>query len=120
MDKKCARRGDVLAREYTFINMVPYARRIEIGKTKSGRSFALQVENRIYERTAKDAKAKFGKAADIQFGYRESVGAYSLKQDQVSRYFIGGRIYHAPTIRKDRAKGTAVSTPAIIVRLKKS
>lgn len=94
------------AEEYTFVNMVPYARRIEIGKTKSGRSFVLQVENRIYERTAKDAKAKFGKAADIQFAYREATGAH--------------RLAHSSGRGRGRRTGDAVSAPAIIVRLKKS
>ena len=45
------------ADEYVFINPVPYARRIEVGKTKSGRPFLIQVPNKIYERTAKDARA---------------------------------------------------------------
>lgn len=58
------------AEEYSFTNLVPYARKIEIGKTKSGRSFVMQVPNRIYERTAKDARASFGNMAKIEFTYR--------------------------------------------------
>ena len=49
-----------LASEYVFLNTVPYARKIEIGKTESGRDFVIQVPNRIYERTANDAQARFG------------------------------------------------------------
>lgn len=64
-----------LADEYVFINSVPYARKIEVGKTKSGRAFVIQVPNRIYERTAKDAKSRFGNSADISFGYRQAQGS---------------------------------------------
>lgn len=46
------------AGEYVFTNDEPYARKIEVGKTKSGRDFVIQVPNRIYERTAKDARAR--------------------------------------------------------------
>ncbi len=60
--------------EFAFTNLVPYARKIEIGKTKSGRSFVVQVPNRIYERTAKDAKSRFGNIAEIFFTYRGIVG----------------------------------------------
>lgn len=67
------------AEVYTFLNPVPYARKIEIGKTKSGRDFLLQVPNRIYERTAKDAKAKFGRMAKIEFVYRAPLGGSILK-----------------------------------------
>lgn len=59
-----------IAAEYIFLNAMPYARKIEIGKTKSGRDFVVQVPNRIYERTAKDAKRRFGNMATIRFTYR--------------------------------------------------
>jgi hypothetical protein len=58
------------ADEYVFLNPLPYARKIEIGKTKAGRDFVIQVPNRIYERTAKDAAARFGNLAVIKMGYR--------------------------------------------------
>lgn len=64
--------------EYAFTNQVPYSRKIEIGKTKSGRAFVMQVPNRIYERTAKDAKARFGNIAEIFFTYRGIVGGYQI------------------------------------------
>lgn len=62
------------AREYVFLNPVPYSRKIEMGKTESGRDFVVQVENRIYERTAKDANARFGNIAKIRFTYAAAVG----------------------------------------------
>lgn len=57
------------ATRYTFINLQPYAHKIEIGKTNSGRDFVIQVPNRIYERTAIDANARFGNIARITFDY---------------------------------------------------
>lgn len=62
------------AEEYSFTNLVPYARKIEIGKTTKGRDFVIQVPNRIYERTAKDARARFGNIAKIEFTYRGLIG----------------------------------------------
>lgn len=66
------------AEEYVFLNPLPYARKIEIGKTKSGRNFVVQVPNRIYERTAKDAKSRFGNIAKIRFSYRAPIGGRIL------------------------------------------
>lgn len=66
------------AEEYTFTNLVPYARKIEIGKTKGGRDFLIQVPNKIYERTAKGARARFGNIAKILFTYRGIVGGLQV------------------------------------------
>jgi hypothetical protein len=66
-----------LAKEYTFLNLVPYSRKIEVGKTKSGRSFVIQVENRIYERTAADANRRFGNVAKIRSTFQSTVGGKS-------------------------------------------
>lgn len=73
------------AEEYSFTNMVPYARKIEIGITEAGRSFVVQVPNRIYERTGKDARARFGNIAKIQFTYRGIVGGYQIKAGTAGR-----------------------------------
>ncbi len=108
------------ADEYIFINPIPYARRIEIGRTKAGRVFVLQVPNRIYERTAKDARQRFGNQADIRFSYEATVGAYRLKHNQAARHFLkGGRVYTEPTQRKDRVAGSPVVPPAIVIRHRK-
>jgi hypothetical protein len=72
-----------LAEEYTFLNPVPYSRKIEFGKTESGRDFVIQVPNRIYERTASDAKARFGNIAKIRFSYQSSVGSGKRRDDRV-------------------------------------
>lgn len=72
--------GDELpiADEYSFTNTVPYARKIEIGKTKSGRAFVIQVEPRIYERTAREARSRFGNVAKIEYTFRGIVGGQQV------------------------------------------
>ena len=62
------------AEEYVLINTVPYARKVEIGRTRAGRAFLLHVPNRIYERTAADASRRFGNIARVRFSYRGLVG----------------------------------------------
>lgn len=76
-----------LASEYTFLNPLAYARKIEIGKTKAGRDFVVQVPNRIYERTANDAQARFGNIAKIRFTYSSAVGGSIAK-----RHAAGDRV----------------------------
>lgn len=105
------------AARFVFANSEPYARRLEIGKTESGRDFVVQVANHIYERTAKDAAARFGNQAHIEFGFYQLEGAYQLHRNQRSRAFSSGRRYTAPGIRSDRTSGRSVPSPAIIVEL---
>ncbi|WP_158669508.1 hypothetical protein [Bradyrhizobium guangdongense] len=102
---------------YTFINLTPYARKLEVGKTESGRDFLVLVPNRIYERTYRDAKARFGNTAKITFGYETQTGAYRLKFNQVSRSWdrAQGRWRISKRQRADRVAGSAVSVPAIKV-----
>ncbi len=106
-----------VADEYTFVNFVPYARKIEIGKTKAGRDFVIQVPNRIYERTAKDAKSKFGNIASIEMTYRGVISG-TMYAKSGPRRRIG-----AKAGRESRRPGAAqnksgVRYPAIIVRLR--
>jgi hypothetical protein len=68
------------ADEYSFTNYLPYTRKLEIGKTRGGRDFLVSVPNRIYERTAADAKARFGNAARIGFTFRGIVGGAQVNQ----------------------------------------
>lgn len=55
-----------LAQKYVFTNPEPYAHKIEIGKTQSGRDFEIKMPNRIYERVAGQAAAVFP-GLDIAF-----------------------------------------------------
>lgn len=103
---------------YTFVNVVPYARKIEVGKTTSGRDFVIQVPNRIAERTAKDATARFGNIAKIRSVWISLANPYALKNDQVSRSFAGGKLRISKRQRPDRVRGSAITYPAITVILK--
>ncbi|HEY0330237.1 MAG TPA: hypothetical protein VGC77_14205 [Rhodopseudomonas sp.] len=106
------------ASTFKFINAVPYARKIEIGKTKSGRSFVVQVEPRIYERTYKDAKGRFGNIAQISTGFEPAPSGYSLKKNQAHRSFSGKGMRVSKRQRPDRVAGSAVSVPFILVSLR--
>lgn len=102
----------------TFVNTVPYSRKIEIGKTESGRDFVVQVPNRIAERTAKDAASRFGNVAKIRSVWISLQGAYTLKHDQASRSFAGGRLRISRRQKPDRVAGKAITYPAVAVTLR--
>lgn len=73
------------ADEFSFTNTVPYARKIEFGKTQSGRDFVIQVPSHIYERTAADARSRFSDIADIQYEMRAVIGASQTPQRRARR-----------------------------------
>ena len=95
------------AREFVFLNPLPYARRIEIGKTKSGRDFVIQVPNRIYERTAADARARFGNVASIRDVFRAPLQGRLMKYVPV----------RGPASRVASGVERELRVPAIIVTL---
>lgn len=105
------------AREYVFFNATAYSRRIEIGKTETGRDFVIQVQPRIYQRTGKDAAARFGNVARISSEFITPPNAYTLRNDQAYRSFAGGKRRVSRRQRPDRVKGSVVNVPAIIVRV---
>lgn len=112
--------------EIMIANTVPYSRRLEVGKTKSGRDFVLQVQPRIVERVAKGIlMPRFGNSAKISFTYRELPGAYKAVGGLSSHYqtsaFGGGRslskkasqgILHR---RKRDQRAEVVRAPAILI-----
>ena len=55
------------AREYIFINVVPYARKIERGASK-------QAPDGVYELVAGQAARRFGNIARVRFTYRTAIG----------------------------------------------
>lgn len=61
--------------EYSFVNTVPYARKLELGRTESGRDFLVSVPNYIYLRTAREARARFSNIARISFTFRGIAGS---------------------------------------------
>lgn len=73
------------ADEYSFTNTVPYARKIEIGKTKSGRDFVIQVPSHLYERTAQDAAQRFEGVAEISYEVRAVIGPEQTPQRHARR-----------------------------------
>lgn len=101
------------AQQYVFTNSTPYSRKIEIGKTASGRDFVIQVPNRIYERTANDAKARFGNTAKIRFTYQPLIGG------AVGKWAASASAQRLAKRSKRRTKSTEWLTnqPAIIVEM---
>jgi hypothetical protein len=116
-DVECDPDNPPIAARYTFFNLVPYARRLEVGKTESGRDFLISVPNKIYARTFADAKARFGNAAKITTGFESSTNSYRLKYDQPSRSFTRGFMRVSAKQRPDRVAGSVVSVPAIYVTI---
>ncbi len=101
------------ATQYVFTNSVPYTRKIEVGKTRTGRPFVIQVPNKIYERTANDAKAKYGNIAKIRFTYQALIGG------AVGKWASSASAKRLANRHKRRTKSTEWLTnqPAIIVEL---
>ncbi len=93
-------------------NPLPYARKIEVGKTESGREFVISPPNRLYERVTEMVKAQGKGMARVYMGYVD-LGGYSLKQNQLSRSFANGVKRVSRRQRPDRAAGSAVPSPAI-------
>ena len=115
-------RGDVI----TLTNPQPYARRLEIGRTKSGRKFTLKVPNRIYERAAKRFLSPiYRNLMSIRFDYIDLPDAYVTKAALPATYLTGSLRKRrskfgdrgTPLFRKRRQKkGSTVRAPAIIIR----
>ena len=82
-----------------------------------GREGGISVPNRIYARTADDAKAKFGNVAKIRSGFASTPSSYKLKYDQPSRSFTRGFRRTLARQRPDRVAGSVVSVPAIYVTI---
>lgn len=73
------------AEEYSFTNPLPYARKIEFGKTQSGRDFVVSVPNHIYERVAEDARREFRGLADISYEVRAVIDGAQTPQRVAKR-----------------------------------
>lgn len=98
------------ADEYTFIDLVPYAGKIERGATHSGRTFTLQPsKSAVYERTAKEAKSQFRDVASIEFRWQSSPGGHKRT-----------KAYRDPRGRgrRGRSAHTTLEAPSIIVKMK--
>lgn len=115
--------------EIMIANPVPYARRLEVGRTKSGRSFVLRVPDAIYERVAKRIlQPRFGAIARFTFNYVTLPGAWKVKGGLGGSYLTGetrkrgvtlkGRRYEkggAKVRHRSQKIGEAVRAPAIFI-----
>jgi len=97
--------------EVWIANPQPYARRLEVGKTTSGRDFLVSVPNRIYERAAKQIQQRYRGAATVEFGYISIPGAYVIKGRLPSHYIAKGGIRR----RRRQPVGQPVRAPAIFI-----
>lgn len=93
-------------------NPVPYARRLEIGRTRSGRSFLIQVPNRIYERVTEMTKAEGKGRAKVRMSYVD-LGAHALVKNQPTGVMSARGWGYSRHQRLDRLAGAAVKSPAI-------
>jgi hypothetical protein len=108
---------DVDTQEVRFVASVPYARRLEVGKTESGRAFVRQVAPHIVEETAIVAKSKFGDLANLTYSYVDLSDAFALSaRGMVPRHFEKGRWRYnsSPRIRHGMLEAH-VRYPAILI-----
>lgn len=104
-------------REVRIVATVDYARRLEVGKTESGRAFVQQVAPHIVEETAIVAKSKFSDLAAISYSYVDLSGAFALSaKGMIPRHLEGGkwRHGHTPRIRHGMMEAH-VRNPAILI-----
>jgi hypothetical protein len=92
----------------TITNFAPYSRRLEIGKTKSGRAFVMQVPPRIVEAVAQMLKRKFADMVTVDYAYIEIPGGYRLRSHFHSR--------RTGRLRSDRSRGAQMTYPSAIIR----
>lgn len=99
--------------EIVITNLVPYSRRLEVGKTESGRDFVVQVEPRIYERTLKSkVNRRFRNVADLTFGYVTLSDAYVVKGKLSPTY----RTKNGKLRKRRQRAGFGVQAPAIFIK----
>lgn len=94
--------GEIIppAQEYVFMNLVPYARKIEQG---ASRQF-----DHVYETTAKNARARFGNIATIGFTFRGIVGGLQIIPAGMGRHLRRRNVIRAHNRPENRF-------PAIVV-----
>jgi hypothetical protein len=99
--------------EIMISNPVPYARRIEVGKTESGRAFVIQVQPNVYERVARAMNTKYRNVAKISFGYATLPDAHTIKGGLGARYVAKG----GASRKRRQAVGKQVQAPAIFIEV---
>lgn len=101
-----------------IVNAAPYARRIEVGKTKTGRKFVLRAEYQHIEGVAKSVIVRrFERIANVSFNYLHITNAYELKGFLTgTRYIDKNNHSRKRTERKDWKKGEMIQYPSVIIR----
>lgn len=98
--------------EVFIANPVPYARRLEVGLTESGRPFVIQVEPRIYERVMKRVlMPRYRNVAKFTLDYVSIPDAYIIKGRLPSHYIAKGGTRR----RRRQEVGKPVRSPAIVI-----
>jgi hypothetical protein len=92
-------------------NPLPYAMRLEIGRTESGRDFVVQVPPRLYARVGEKLSGRFGEFVDI------TVGEIDLPEQTIKGHTGTGR----RSVRRHRNShvGEPVKSPALFFEVKK-
>lgn len=89
-------------KSFVVANTQPYARRLEVGKTRSGSPFVVDESRyRYVDSISKAAKARYGNFAIIRHTFVTLSGAYRLRRRQGKR--------------RDRQAGSEISYPGIRV-----
>lgn len=91
------------AREYVFVNVQPYARKIERGQSS-------QALTGVYEVVAALASQRFGNIADIRFTYRTPLGG-------AIHDWAGKTQMESPGRRGEKRDEWLRSQPAIVIRV---
>jgi len=100
--------------EVMVTNLVPYARRLEVGVTESGRSFVAQVPPGIYERTMREVRRRYGQVLDVYFGYVDLSNSYVLRGGgTISQRYRTSKKGGDYMRKRHRAVGEAVRAPAL-------
>jgi hypothetical protein len=89
-----------MARAVKVVATVPYARRLEIGKTRRGDPFVLDDgDYQLVERTAKRMRRIYRAVADVDFTYVDLRDAYQVRNASARRGRGGGQVrYPAASI----------------------
>lgn len=90
--------------EIMIVNTVPYARKIEVGRTRAGRSFTIQEsQSRVYQRVRDRLRSQYSKLTHIDMNFVSLSDAYLLRHTSNSR-----------RRRRDRRAGVPVTYPALV------
>lgn len=101
------------ATEYTFVNLQPYSRKIEMGKMK------MRVPAGVYEHAASFARRRFGNIAKIGFSYRATLGGKFFEISRIGPLLVKrdsrGRFVKGSHVRAGNQTERGLRNPAIVI-----